>query len=101
MITIRHSLPPEILSEVIPRIYAAFQRAGLDFDSLDVRFDFTPNGLAEEALSDLNLEMLRVGNAFDDAGKALLALPLLKQTAWERRNANAPWYRHFHSKRRR
>jgi hypothetical protein len=96
MITFRHSLTEEELAAMMPRLSECFARAGLDLDTMDVLFQFSQQGLSEEALSELNLETLKVRMVH--SVEEIPALPFLKMTPWERANPNAPFWRRLKHK---
>ncbi len=98
MIILQHNLSDAELAVYMPRLRRAFALAGQAFDELNVRFE-----RAAETGRCFTLQIeelaLKFRTAADDA--KLFAGCTLRETAWERRNTNAPWWRQFQSKQRR
>lgn len=96
MITIRHSMNEEDLAAAMQMLGRAFTRAGLDLDSMEVRFEFAEDKLSSFSFSNTELVLKKaLEQPLLDSGLAL------RSTPWERANPNAPWYRRHEQKQRR
>ncbi len=105
MITVQHNLSDEELAAMMPRLSDAFARAGMAFAEMSAQFERVGDAGSDfsTAAEVLKVTVMKLHN--DEATKAQLdaGLFLQKQTAWERRNVNAPWWRRFqnnHARRR-
>ncbi|WP_395737429.1 hypothetical protein [Prosthecobacter sp.] len=98
LITFRHNLPLEDLRRHLVLLNEIFARAGLDMLEFIKRGNIAFERV-DDAFENAEIELLKLSRAFEDS-KAQLAACSLKQTAWERRNPNAPWWRRFDRKRR-
>jgi hypothetical protein len=84
----------EEMDGIHAHVAAAFHRFGMSLEGVNIIFT-----QAESSVSEMLLTLKSSMNEADQL--ALLASPLnLKQTAWERRNPNAPWWRQFEGRRR-
>lgn len=98
-ITFRHDFTQADLEAMLPRLREVFSQVGMDFDAC------MAEGMIgfERATTGFTLQIeelaLKFRTAADDA--KLFAGCTLRETAWERRNTNAPWWRQFQSKQRR
>lgn len=92
MIIVHHSLSPESLASAMVSIHAACFRAGVNPNSLAFKFEAEVPSMEEQ------VKILTQTMEVD--AKRFEALDL-KQTAWERRNSNPPFYRQFIQSRRR
>ncbi len=95
MTVFEHSMNDQQFEEFMALLVAACVRQGLAFNDLQIAF------------VKVCFEARPCREALKEEVSLCGTMPLvsefisLKQTAWERRNSNAPWYRQFTAKRRR
>lgn len=97
-ITIRHDLAEDELRRALLHLHHAFERADISL------MEYINRGMVGfERMTDATVTateaVLTLSKAFGDL-KDQSDFICLKQTAWERRNPNAPWWRKFERRRR-
>lgn len=94
----RYDFTQADLEAMLPRLREVFSAVGMDFDACMeqgmIGFERMSEAMcsASEAVLKLSQSMAELQSKTDFA--------CLRETAWERRNTNAPWWRQFQSKQR-